>query len=318
MKKNIFTALIFALLPVLSEAQQISFDKKYRGADIHFDYRWQDMHGRSQSLGFKLDGRTLKRGEKEFDTFDTRAANDYAYTKIKDYVRDFNQKSPKPGARMKLLPLTGGYDIEFYNMATSEIQRQKDYLFELQEKSFKRYEFKSFYTTFESRGQKFVMPDHRRIAKRYVKAMQPVAQAIEKATQGLSARQKINYALNFIQSIPYDQLLSRYTSNGAGFQTPYGLLSSNKGDCDTKSVALAAVLRSLFPNVRLMMVYTPGHAFLGFNFQQGQGDYALKINGTTFVLAEPAGPGLAGVGIISSDSRRRLEQGRYSYQEVPF
>ena len=128
----------------------------------------------------------------------------------------------------------------------------------------------------------------------------------------------MNYALNFLQNIPYDQLVSRYTSNGAGFQTPYGLLYNNRGDCDTKSVALAAILRNLFPELRIVMVYVPEHAFVGVHFKPGKKDYALQLGGQPFVLAEPTGPSLAPLGRLDDRALSYLDSGKFSYQEVPF
>jgi hypothetical protein len=177
-----------------------------------------------------------------------------------------------------------------------------------------------------------IMPDHKRIAQRYVGAMAPLATALKNSQGSLNngnrngtisgggadPRDLINYIMHFWQSIPYDELENRYTSNGAGFETPYGILAGNKGDCDSKAVALAATLRSLYPNLRLTMVYVPDHAFIGIGLPQGPHDYALRLGDGTYVLADPTGPSFMNLGQVADHALTALNSGQFSYQEIPF
>jgi hypothetical protein len=166
-------------------------------------------------------------------------------------------------------------------------------------------------------GENRIMPDHKRIAARYAPALAPMAAAVQAQTGQLKPRDQINWLMGFFQTIPYNQLLDRYTSNGAGFKTPYGLLLGNQGDCDTKAVALAAVLRRLYPSLALTMVYTPGHAFIGIAVPQGKNDYALQLGQQVFVLADATGPHQLTLGQVAPEALAALNSGQYSYKQIP-
>jgi hypothetical protein len=90
-------------------------------------------------------------------------------------------------------------------------------------------------------------------------------------------------ATEFIQSIPY----STSTTTDAGFQTPIGMFAQNRGDCDTKSVALAAILRGY--GINSVMVTMPEHMFMGVEIPASPGDHTFVYRGRRFVSVEPTG-----------------------------
>jgi len=126
--------------------------------------------------------------------------------------------------------------------------------------------------------------------------IRPVAKAIANKTRGLSDRQVIAYALRFLQLIPYDNLKSRDALGAIGFVAPLTLLDINKGDCDTKSAALAALIRNLLPDVRMIMGLVPEHAFLALNIPSKPDDAIINVKGLDYVVVEPTGPALSVVG----------------------
>ena len=68
--------------------------------------------------------------------------------------------------------------------------------------------------------------------------------------------------------------------------------------------------------MRTMMIYTPGHAFIGLGIPSTSTDRTLNINGATFVLAEPAGPAILPLGMISPEAEADLRRNQYSYREI--
>lgn len=74
------------------------------------------------------------------------------------------------------------------------------------------------------------------------------------------------------------------------------LFDINRGDCDTKSTAMAAILRNLFPDMKMIMVLVPNHAFLAVAMPKQPGDQYLRFDGTDYVVLEAAGPALTPVG----------------------
>ena len=148
--------------------------------------------------------------------------------------------------------------------------------------------------------------DYRRVARRAAPRLEPVARALAKRAGG-GTRERLSLALAFLQTIPYDRLTDRNAANGTGFATPVEMLHLNRGDCDSKATALAALMRRLAPEIRIAMVMLPGHAVLAADVPARPGDLTIRLRGERFVLTEPAGPALAPVGRIGDDSRRSIE-----------
>lgn len=144
-----------------------------------------------------------------------------------------------------------------------------------------------------------IVPDYKRIAHESVLPLKPLANAIHTLAEDTNSpelRAKIRYLLAFFQTIPYDQLQDRRTSNGAGFAYPATLLANNRGDCDTKSVAFAAAFHALFPDIEVVLIALPGHALLGLGIPAQTKEKTLNQAGKKYVLVEPTGPGLLNIG----------------------
>jgi len=137
-----------------------------------------------------------------------------------------------------------------------------------------------------------------------------ITKAIATRTHGRSNREVITYVLNFLQSIPYDHLKSRNAMEGLGFVPPLTLIAINKGDCDTKSTALATLLRTLLPNVNMAMVFIPNHAFVALDIPMHKGDDTININGRNYVVVDPTGPSLSAVGKAHKRAKPYLKQKR--------
>ena len=171
---------------------------------------------------------------------------------------------------------------------------------------FKREYFRERYYRADTKGR--LLPDYVRLAQKNRQSISPVATAWKQQLGGALSRTSLNTMLGFFQSIPYDTLQSRGTSNGAGFATPPALLARNRGDCDTKSVAMATLAHELWPDLSIVMVILDDHALLGLGIPPRRGDKKLKFKGETFVLAEPVGPALQSLGTIGEQSRKRIKQ----------
>ena len=141
--------------------------------------------------------------------------------------------------------------------------------------------------------------------------MQPIASAFKDKNKNnlYDIRIVINDILNFYQSIPYDTLLE---DRGAGFSTPFRLLHEDKGDCDTKLVAVAATVRSIYPNLKTIAIVLPEHVVIGFEVPFTDEDKKVNYKGKTYVLSETAGPGIAPIGVIAESSEALMRTGKYS------
>ncbi len=157
--------------------------------------------------------------------------------------------------------------------------------------------------------------DYQKIVSDYRLAMRPPIQAaVNSLTNNNDLRSHIENALNFVQTIPYDRLEQRNFKGLAGFLLPPSMIQQNRGDCDTKSVALLAMLGHIMPasagNNPLIMVLIPGHAFIGAKISPKSDDKVYRYNNVPYVLMEVAGPALFPIGKLSDMSERALRQNK--------
>lgn len=279
-----------------------------------FQFTWV-YQGKPQTLSFSIPNADLLRGAREFGVLDTTTMH---ATALKAAQAKAQQLST-PQLRYIVKSVPNGYQVqsEFYGAAppADSVTAPEVKTIEASYKSeLESFLTKHFYMLHDTTN---IMPDHPRIALRYARALAPMIQAIRVKTQGMSQREQINWIMGFLQSIPYDTLQNRRTSNGSGFQTPYALLRLNRGDCDTKSVALLAILRGLYPNLPLAMIYVDEHAFVGIGIPQGPKDYALKLNNRPYVLADPTGPSQIPLGVADNRALRLLKSAHFFHKPIP-
>jgi hypothetical protein len=309
------------LLPFPVAAQQ--FATRQSGNWQQFGYRYQDARGNPYTLSFSLNADDISRGSTEFAAWNDAEARQTAFNAVAAKAQALSGQRFSVGVS----PREKGFEVRISGYGPAVNQQAGDavsaQLNDTYYQALGVYARQRFYLTRKESNATVIQPDHARLAGRYTAAMAPVAQAImnQLAGQGVNVAQNqrafINAALLWLQNIPYDDLQDRYTSNGAGFQTPYGLLLANKGDCDTKATALAALLRAAYPGLPMAMVYIPEHAFLGIGIPRTNRDFGLQTASGTYVLADPTGPGLAPLGDIDDYTRNQLAARNTTILPIP-
>lgn len=296
-----------AVMPAF--AQQTYFNRVNRGNETLFQYQWQDVSGQQQQLNFAVLYDVMQRGSTEFKGFNNRDLNQWINAQLKTKLAASNYSSGR--REVTLIPQTDGYKLQTRGLTQAEFSQLEQWLQQEQDKLFKQYITERFYKSF---GKDLVMPDHAAIAQRYQRALTPVAKAFHASlAQQSNTRAQIEYVMHWLQTIPYDLLQNRYTSSGAGFQTPLGLMATNKGDCDTKMTTMAALVRLLWPNTKMAFIYVPDHAMLALDVPAQAGDMLLTLEGRRYVLADATGPAQSPIGSIDSKTKNALARGNYQY-----
>lgn len=289
-------------------SSQLNFELGFRGHVYAYHYKWLDHNRKPQQMTFELGSQMVKQAAHEFQPFDNAAANEFVLTAVKTYAE--NLKTKGISMLVQENPETGKMVVSAKGaVPTTTLHQEMNTVTDLVGKARDAYIQNRLFRKFDAGS---IMPDHARIAELNYARMRPVASAIAGKTVGYDFRERVNFTLGFLQSIPYDELLDRENSNGSGFATPVELLSRNLGDCDSKSVAFASIIRNIYPQIPMVMVLVPGHAFVGIAAQQGPDDFALRINGRTYVLAEPVGPALLPLGKLDKRSEAMLRGGQYT------
>ena len=296
--------LVFA---VSVDAKQTSFRKYNYGNDIVFTYKFRDYLKRNHNISFTLTEKDVPEDIRRFEKLDGRRMNNEVLSNLKYYAEE-----AFPDVTIKIKRVGKSIRINASGYSNGRVQQALAYIKQEEERAKDQLLEEYFYT--KDKTGHYILPDHPRIAQNFIHFSYPIAQAISDYLGDATDREKIDFTLAFLQNVPYDKLQSRQTSNGAGFATPLDLYKKNRGDCDSKSVAFAAIMRSLLPSADMIMVYIPGHAFAGIAIPPEEGDNTIQLEGKTFVLVEPVGPGLLPVGFVSKQSLQALRKGNFTFK----
>jgi hypothetical protein len=169
-----------------------------------------------------------------------------------------------------------------------------------------------------------VQYDHARIAAESAALVRPLAEALgapsgapvgtPSATVGAAApaaadlRAYAERALSFVQALPYEAVTR------ATFAPPLALLREQHGDCDEKATLYAALLRAAAPGLAVAVVTLDQHAIVVLGLPPRGADRAVSADGTTWLVAEPAGPAQHPLGALSP--KTTLERG-FTLRRVP-
>jgi hypothetical protein len=130
--------------------------------------------------------------------------------------------------------------------------------------------------------------DHEGLARRGSVPLEDCTRALD-AVADPGPRRQLGAFLAFFQEIPYERPPSEWRGRDTlGFYVPTEVLVGNHGDCDSKSVAFAAMWRHFARPVLLIRV--PGHMLVGVEMRPGPRERYVRLGNRYFVLCEVVGP----------------------------
>jgi hypothetical protein len=295
-----------------SFSQQLSFNKSKKNKEMYFNYTWSDHQEKTSDISFSLPFRQLnKQNHKKFIP---NLAQQYVYIEMHKAAKKIDPKE----ARVHIQRRGQDIHIQVTSRSNKLLDKWQRSMNQGQQKALDQYLQDNYYNHFRSYlGQKAIKPDHLRYVSENTAALLPVAQAMfEKLPINSKTRAYIHLVLSWVQSIPYNELKNRLTSNGAGYLPPLSVIANNQGDCDSKTVLMASLVRSLFPDVKMTMVFLPNHALLGIALPFRKNGQTLNIDGMDYLLMEPTGPSKIPLGEISNRSAQYIAGNMYSLEEV--
>jgi hypothetical protein len=314
------------------------------GDRVRFDYRFRDAGGLSHAVSFALPADAYAEARQGLRPLRSRAVTKRLDRSVQRYADD-SRRTWRSGMKARLEALQGTlpeaihltYELDGAELSWSlrgrgvtraelrrtagrlerQIQRASARLKQQQRRDVRAYadsvraellDSLNYVRDAELGG--LIRPDYAALAQSQADLLAPMARALAEAAGTADVRRQVGLALALLQAIPYDELRSRGATDGTGFAVPAELLHVNRGDCDSKATALAALMRTLAPDVATAIVLLPGHAVLAADLPPEPGDRTLELDGKRFVLMEPAGPARIPLGEVGDTSRRLLtEQG---------
>ncbi len=281
-----------------AEAQQLDFKRVSRSGDELLSYRWRDHDRRERTIAFTLTRQAIREAEASFAEFSLDGMWKVVERDVRDEVQRFGN-----GARIDIRRTSDGLRWTLEARDPASVDRLTRKVDERLAKSKQDYLARHLRRT---AGERRILVDFASATN----ALQGPLRALTKALGDVpdvpnDERARIALALGFFQEIPYATLEDKQRQGGDFLPAP-ALLAQNRGDCDSKAVALAAVLRTFTRFRKLAVVTMPTHAILAVEMPAQPGDITIRQGGRQYVALEPAGPALAPVGHVGSYTSRYL------------
>lgn len=306
-----FVGLSFLILMPLQSVigKQTSFIKRNTANGMQFDYSWSDA-GHIKELKFVLSAEDLENLPTSSAAYNPMLSQNFVRQSLLRYAKTVDPKIAKISIRQSgntlKMKVSGSNQaqIDEINVILNEKYKEAD----------AQYLSDNYYVPFKSeRGNEAIKQDHKRYALESYENLTPIVSAIKKQLDNPNnEREFINFALNWLQAIPYDTLEDRISSNGSGFAAPRELLLFNKGDCDSKSTLFLALLKAYNPNIGAKMILLPQHALVGINLRPTKTDAIISQNNEIYVLAEPTGPAMHKLGTIDPSSQLSIRNRQFT------
>ena len=310
MKPLLILLLLLLAIPQ-GMAEQRAFKKAVENNATTFNYRWLDHASKEQRLSFTIDNKTLFSRFRNFKGYQPQRVKRQILTQLRKHAAKFDPKK----VTINFIEHFDNYEIHASGHDADEQQKALQALITARDQAQAKYLEKSYYNVLESKyGQSGVKPDHVRIANESLKDIAPLVKAMLAGKKNVRSRDFAQYVLGFVQSIPYSRLESRLESSGQGFNPPMKLLNNNQGDCDSKVTLMANIMRAAYPRMKVVIIYLPNHALIGMQLSHRKEDKYVRLEGRTFVLAEPTGPAMLPLATVAESSEHYIDGHQFSYE----
>lgn len=298
------------LQPVV--ASQVKFERNEENGAVNLSYIWLDAAQSENSWSFSLPESALNSVMSKFKVYQPSIALQKAYIAVSKAVNNYDPRQ----VRIKITRLPNTLDITTSSRQAGYAGQVRGELYRVADEARQAYLASNYYTAYAGpMGGEGVIPDHQRVTAESVELLKPLGQQLQAKFPNVAAKIVANWLLPFVQSIPYETQDARLSSAGVGFLTPPQVLDQNRGDCDSKVTLMASLMRALYPTLDMVIIYLPEHALLGINVPRSNADRTLTIGGTSYVLADVAGPALMPLGRLAPGSLA-LIAGAYGYKRL--
>lgn len=317
MLARLFPMTLLALVAFCDyvSAEQTQYLRKAVGDDARYEYRWLDHDGKARRIAFTLPQKTLQMLPQQQLNYQPALAMREVEVAL---LKAAQQIDPRV-ARFSLVKRHDTLSFTLSGKDDAQLEQLTQSLKDTQKATLDTYLEERYYQHYTTPLlQKAVKPNHVRYIAESVFPLIPAAQSIyDIVDEQSNARSYLNLLLSWAQAIPYDTLENRITSNGSGFSPPLAILNQNKGDCDSKAVLAAALIRAFLPGNPMKLVLLHDHALLAISMTPLATDETLMVEGLPYILLDPTGPGQLKLGEVSDSTRQGLASRNYILENIP-
>jgi hypothetical protein len=301
--------LVISSLQFVASAQQSNFSKTSKSLNTEFNYNWRHQD-REYQLSFIIDTATLYAMPPSPPNYSLKVFQDKVYLEVMHAASKIDAKV----ANIDIKKNSSGLSFNVSSRYPNQAQLVLDELKIVHDKAQEAYWSDNFFIKYSSAtGADIIRHDHAKYTSLSSNSLYPIVEAIKNMqTNPQDIREFIHIALAWIQSIPYNKLEDRLSSNGSGFVSPRDLLIQNQGDCDSKSTLMAALLKAYKQNIDLHMVYLPKHALLAINLRAKDDEMTIRYQGEEYILLEPTGPAQLSLGKVADTTKLSLQNRQFT------
>jgi hypothetical protein len=291
--------LLVALVAFASaaQAQQLDFKRISHSGDELLSYRWRDYLRQEHSVAFTLTRQAIREAEDSFAQYSLQDMWQVVERDLRDEVVRFGN-----GARIDIKRTSDGvrWTVESRQQDLDQLTRKVEARLHKSQHDYLARHLRRMV------GERRIVVDFAAATSAQQGPLRAVAKALgDMPDVPTEDRGRVALALSFFQSIPYATLDDKQRQGG-DFLPASALLAENRGDCDSKAVALAAVLRNFTRFRKLAVVTMPGHAILGVEMPAEPGDATIRQGGRLYVALETAGPSILPVGRVGPIATKYL------------
>ncbi|MBZ9612264.1 transglutaminase domain-containing protein [Rheinheimera maricola] len=305
MKTLLLCTLLLAISwPAAAYKLKLQHHEQHTQFHYHFSFANQP-----QQLSFSITNAELTDDFRQFRRFQTSLLQQYLWRDLKAHVARY------PGARIqRQAPHNSlSYRLQLRDPALlQQLQQELQSLIAERTQHYLQQEY--YYQQTMPLGEQIIIPDHVRFMQDSLQGLLPVAEALHSTLQNIPRRDSVHYIAAWLQQIPYQDLSDRQHSAGTSYSPPLSMLRQNRGDCDSKAVLLAALVRMLLPDVKMAFIYLPGHAMLAMQLPVDAGDDSVSIESQRYLLLDPTGPAQLAPGQISPELKIYTLNNQFGYR----
>lgn len=303
--KLLLCSLCLLAQGVIAAPQRLDITRYDQSQQFNYQFEFANQ---PQVLNFTLQDAVLNNHFRNFRAFKPNLIQQYLWRDLRAHVAKY------PNARISRHPDKTRLSYTLKVSDPGLLSKLDGELKQLLHKQRQYYLRQTYHTELTlPLGETVIVPDHVRFMHESLNDLLPVATALHQKLANTDSRMSLSYISQWLQRIPYQDLTDRRQSDGLSYSPPLKLLRENRGDCDSKSVLLAALLRLLLPDVKLAMIYLPEHAILAVQLPVKPSDMAVTIEGRDYLLVDPTGPALLAPGEIAPEYRIFTENGQFGY-----
>ena len=268
-------------------------------------YSWPD-----KGITFQLSNQNLQkfRGLRRFSP-------DLAKLHVRNQLVLKAAELQQQGLRIRLSPANLPLEFQIKGKDENAVQGAMQLLEQTKQKAYNNYLQEGYFYLLKLPNRPpVVIPDHVKFLQLSLDELKPVAKAFTDRYGRNNIRQIANKLALWVQRIPYQDLSDRQESAGSGYSPPLQLLYDHRGDCDSKAVLFAGVMKNIFPNSQFRIIYFRDHAVIAAQIPAVKDEQSLEIDGIKFLLIDATGPLELPIGKLTEQYQQAIDNRQFTHR----